>query len=155
MSTAIGQRLKECRLGRGISQTTLAKIGGVNKGSQISYERGKRKPNSEYLQRLGEAGFDIQYLLMGTACKQKAQRLQIEVLPDAPHSEFNRLLLKVKLATGLREDQQIAQLLGMSHPAFSARKVRDAFPIKALKALAFDRPELHDAIKALLVGADA
>lgn len=65
MSTSIGERLKECRLERELSQTALGRIGGVNKGSQINYESGKRKPDCAYLSRLWSAGFDTQYLLTG------------------------------------------------------------------------------------------
>ena len=65
MSTPFAQRLKEVRLERGLSQTALAKIGGGRKGAQINYENGKRRPNSDYLQRLWQAGFDTHYLLTG------------------------------------------------------------------------------------------
>jgi transcriptional regulator with XRE-family HTH domain len=74
VSTSLGERLKACRLERGISQTELSTIGGVKKGTQINYESDKRKPDSDYLFRLWLAGFDTQYLLTGLRF----------VLPDMP-----------------------------------------------------------------------
>lgn len=75
MSTTFSERLKECRLGRGMSQAQLAEIAGIQKRTQLSYEFGRRKPDSEYLQRLSAAGFDTHYLLTG-------HRFLLPVIPE-------------------------------------------------------------------------
>ena len=74
MSTSLADRLKECRLERGLTQAEFGKIAGVTRRCQIYYEHGERRPNSDYLFSLWLAGFDTQYLLTGLRF----------VLPDMP-----------------------------------------------------------------------
>jgi len=64
MSTVF-ERLREERERLGLVQTDMAEIGGVKKQSQINYESGKRKPDSEYLAAVAERGVDITYVLTG------------------------------------------------------------------------------------------
>lgn len=183
MSTSIGERLKECRLERGLSQTALGRIGGVNKGSQINYESGRRKPDCDYLLHLWLAGFDTQYLLTGlrfvlpdmpergpgysdegwaifmNGWKTYAKALDRSGLQGArtpaPLSDFEKKLLRLKQALGVTEDQAVARLLGMSKAAFSARKVTDRFPFEKLKAFALDHPELRLDVQFVLTGVAA
>jgi phage repressor protein C with HTH and peptisase S24 domain len=61
----ISGRLKEERERIGLSQTALAKIGGVGKTTQINYEKGLRSPDSAYLTAVSEEGVDIFYVLKG------------------------------------------------------------------------------------------
>lgn len=65
MST-FGERLKQERERLGMSQTTLAAIGGVGKTTQINYEKDSRKPDSGYLSALAAAGINTQFLLTGS-----------------------------------------------------------------------------------------
>ena len=65
---------------------------------------------------------------------------------------FDSQLLRLKQALGITEDQDVANVLGMSKAAFSARKSRGAFPDDKLKALASDRPELRLDVKYVLSG---
>lgn len=58
-------RLREVRLRMGMSQTEFGALGGVSKGSQIAYERGRAEPGAAYLARLSEAGVNVVYLLTG------------------------------------------------------------------------------------------
>jgi transcriptional regulator with XRE-family HTH domain len=65
---------------------------------------------------------------------------------------FDQKLLRLKHATGLTEDQDVAELLGMSRAAFSARKKRDAFPDDKVYALAAQRPEIGIDVDQVLTG---
>jgi transcriptional regulator with XRE-family HTH domain len=49
-----------------LTQAQAAEAGGVAKPTQIAYEQGIRGPGLEYLRRLHAAGFDLQYLVLGT-----------------------------------------------------------------------------------------
>jgi transcriptional regulator with XRE-family HTH domain len=62
---SLGDRLREVREEMGLSQTELAEIGGVIRNTQGSYERGERMPDTGYMQKIGEAGADIIYILTG------------------------------------------------------------------------------------------
>jgi transcriptional regulator with XRE-family HTH domain len=61
----IGQRMREEREAKSLTQADFAKIGGRNRISQASYESGKKTPNLEYLIELSRAGIDIGYILTG------------------------------------------------------------------------------------------
>lgn len=65
---------------------------------------------------------------------------------------FDEQLDRLKAALRLAEDQDVANALGMSKAAFSARKNRGAFPVDKLKALATDRPDLRLDVKYVLTG---
>ena len=49
-----------------LTQPEFAELGGVHKQAQFHYERGTRRPNSDYLVGLASAGVDVYYLLTGT-----------------------------------------------------------------------------------------
>lgn len=59
---------------------------------------------------------------------------------DADFSEAR--LRRLKFVLGKDKDKEIAELLGLGEKAFNARKSRNSFPIKELRALAQQRPEL-------------
>ena len=63
-NSELGARLLEERNRLGMTQTQLAEVGGVSKGSQILYEKGKPF-TSDYLNAVAEAGLDIIYLITG------------------------------------------------------------------------------------------
>lgn len=67
-------------------------------------------------------------------------------------SDFEDQLARLKTALALPEDQDVAELLGMTKAAFSARKSRGSFPVDKLKALAADRPKLKLDVKYVLTG---
>ena len=56
--------------------------------------------------------------------------------------EFEKILLRMKQAAGVRTDREVADLLGMTVKAFTSRKLRDSFPEDKLLALTARRPEL-------------
>jgi len=50
----------------GLSQTSLAEIGGVSRETQINYEKdGGSTPNCVYLTRVMAKGLDVMYILTG------------------------------------------------------------------------------------------
>ncbi|MBR0573713.1 MULTISPECIES: helix-turn-helix domain-containing protein [Pasteurellaceae] len=59
------ERLKIERTRLGLKQTEFAEYCGVKSIAQSNYERGNRKPDSDYLQKAYELGVDIQYLITG------------------------------------------------------------------------------------------
>lgn len=68
------ERLKIERERLGISQTNFAESCGVKKNAQINYEKGERKPDSDYLQKAQELGVDVAYLFSG-------QRTNLSAMP--------------------------------------------------------------------------
>ena len=74
---------------------------------------------------------------------------------DAAREKFERQLHRLKAALRIAEDQDVARRLGMSKAAFSARKMRGAFPVDRVKALAIDEPELHLDVDYVLTGVSA
>ena len=61
----IGDRLTAERKRCGHSQVTLAAHLGINKATQVSYEKGGSFPNADYLSRVAEMGFDVLYIVTG------------------------------------------------------------------------------------------
>lgn len=66
-----GARLKGERVRLGLSQAEFAAQGGVKQHAQFQYEKGMRRPNSDYLSAIATVGVDVCYLLTG----EKASRL--------------------------------------------------------------------------------
>lgn len=60
------ERLREERKRLGLNQTDFSAFAGVTTETQSNYERGSRKPDSEYLEAVAARGVDVGYLLTGT-----------------------------------------------------------------------------------------
>lgn len=60
-----GERLKRERSRLGLNQTEFAALGAVKQRAQYQYEKGLRRPNSDYLSAIAAAGVDVGYLLTG------------------------------------------------------------------------------------------
>jgi transcriptional regulator with XRE-family HTH domain len=60
-----GERLKHERSRLGLNQSEFAALGGVQQRAQYQYEKGMRRPNSDYLSAIAAAGVDVCYLLTG------------------------------------------------------------------------------------------
>jgi len=56
--------------------------------------------------------------------------------------KFEKILLRLKEQLGVQSDKEVAELLGLSVKAFTARKARASFPRDKLLALKASRPEL-------------
>lgn len=50
----------------GLNQEDFGALAGISKFTQLNYEKGTRKPDSDYLAALGSEGVDIPFLLTGT-----------------------------------------------------------------------------------------
>lgn len=59
------ERLREERKRLGLNQTDFSAFAGVTTETQSNYERGSRKPDSDYLQAIAVRGVDVGYLLTG------------------------------------------------------------------------------------------
>lgn len=60
-----GERLRRERSRLGLSQTEFAALGAVKQRAQYQYEKGLRRPNSDYLSAIAAAGVDVSYVLTG------------------------------------------------------------------------------------------
>ena len=64
-SSSVGARLREERERLGLKQEDLAVVGGVNRNTQGSYERGVRNPDTAYLAGVASLGVDLIYVISG------------------------------------------------------------------------------------------
>ncbi|WP_155550528.1 helix-turn-helix domain-containing protein [Stutzerimonas degradans] len=62
---SVGERLREERTRIGLNQDDFAKLGGVNRNTQGSYEKNDRSPDASYLANVASAGVDVLYVLTG------------------------------------------------------------------------------------------
>ncbi|WP_353573139.1 hypothetical protein [Candidatus Albibeggiatoa sp. nov. BB20] len=76
----IGERLKKERLRLKLSQIKLANIGEVTRQSQINYESDKRSPDAEYLSKVGMAGVNVNYVLLGDSKEVSSDDYEDEFL---------------------------------------------------------------------------
>jgi transcriptional regulator with XRE-family HTH domain len=102
-------RLREVRKEMGLSQTEFAEIGGVMLNSQGLYERGKRSPDTAYLERIAAAGADVVYILTGirapglTLSPEEADLLEnFKACEEADQSAIRRLVTRSAEAWRLR-----------------------------------------------------
>lgn len=65
-----GERLRAERTRLGLKQEDFAQIGGVNRNTQGSYERGERTPDLAYLAAVASAGVDVMYVVTGNRLPQ-------------------------------------------------------------------------------------
>ncbi|MDN0081630.1 helix-turn-helix transcriptional regulator [Crenobacter sp. SG2305] len=61
----IGERLLEERRRLNLSQTEMGKLGGVSLNTYYSYEKGTRKPDSDFFEKVYVAGVDVLYVVAG------------------------------------------------------------------------------------------
>jgi len=84
------ERLKQERQRLKLSQSAFAEIAGVTKLSQFNYEKGTRKPDAEYFERIAQAGADVLYIITGEYSKPLAQ----EFLTGEQLAEDEKTLLE-------------------------------------------------------------
>lgn len=63
--SVFSERLREERKKLGLNQAEFAVLGKVTVDSQGNYERGLRRPDSDYLEAIALEGVDVAYLLTG------------------------------------------------------------------------------------------
>ncbi|PRC90988.1 helix-turn-helix domain-containing protein [Solimicrobium silvestre] len=73
-------RLRAERKRLGLNQEKFAVLGGVTKDTQLNYESGSRKPDSDYLAAIARAGVDVLYLLTGELAVSALTQEENEVL---------------------------------------------------------------------------
>lgn len=108
------RRLVAERKRLGLSQTALAEAGGVSKGSQILYEKG-RSPTADYLAGIDGVGVDLMYILTGRRSSevQTSEPTENDILP----SEFVPIpLYAARLAAGAGAENQAEPVI--EHLAF-------------------------------------
>ncbi len=98
-----GDRLKQERSRLSLSQVEFAALGGVKQRAQFQYEKGMRRPNSDYLSALAASGVDIWYLLTG----QKGARLE--------SSEEQRIVAEFRQLDARRREALFALLEAFAH----------------------------------------
>lgn len=93
-----GDRLRNERVRLGLSQEDLALVGGVNRNTQGSYERGARNPDTAYLVAVAGLGIDIAFVLTGQKqisdlSGEEAQIIeQYRGIPDDDQKMIRRML---------------------------------------------------------------
>lgn len=97
--TIFCERLREERKRLKLNQKEFCDISGVGQAVQSNYENGKRKPDSDYLTAIANAGVDISYLFTGI----RTQSLGLEGYPDVSAEEVLGVALVVE--TLLRRDK--------------------------------------------------
>ncbi|WP_417864567.1 XRE family transcriptional regulator [Vreelandella venusta] len=83
--SSIGERLREIRNQKGLSQADFGGLAGVAKRTQMLYESNERSPKADYLLALHNIGIDIQYLLIGAhSSTADAQPLGMPISESSP-----------------------------------------------------------------------
>lgn len=72
------ERLKEERIRLGLTQLQVCEIAGIVTHTLIQYEKGKRVPDLLFLERLGNAGFDVLYIITGKHTPKEENSLSDE-----------------------------------------------------------------------------
>ena len=80
---SIGDRIREIREARTLTQDQLAERSGVSKGFLSDIENNKRNPSSEYVLKIANAlGASIDYLLRGDEASQPSSRGPVTIPPE-------------------------------------------------------------------------
>jgi transcriptional regulator with XRE-family HTH domain len=79
-----GQRLREERERRQLTQKEFAELGGIKRVTQHLYELSERFPDVRYLEALSQHGVDVAYLVLGRRVAGTADGVQVspEVLDE-------------------------------------------------------------------------
>lgn len=86
MEINIGERLRLERKRLKLNQSSFGESVGVLQKTQSSYEKDKRKPDSEYLCRASEIGVDITYVITGKrndALLSESERMMLQLWREA------------------------------------------------------------------------
>ena len=103
----IGDRLREERERLGLTQTDFAELIGASKNTQSNYEKGTRKPDSDYLMRLEEASADPAYVLTGQRSSNYMTERESELIRLARLAGIETVdALVALLKTTVQEDEQ-------------------------------------------------
>lgn len=96
-------RLRAERKRLGLSQEKFAALAGVTKDTQLNYESGARKPDSDYLMAICGAGVDSHFLLHGTPSSDELPAEESELLLAFRKLDLRGKLRLLGLADGMVE----------------------------------------------------
>ena len=106
---ALGERLREARKARKLTQTEFGEIGGVGKFAQIRFEQGVNLPGGEYWLGLSAAGFDVAYILTGRVGTQDAAESELLQRFRAASSDVQGAVLRaLGIATSGKKKGSVA-----------------------------------------------
>lgn len=109
-------RLRAERKRLGLSQEKFAALAGVTKDTQLNYESGARKPDSDYLISICEAGVDSHFLLHGTLSSSELTQEENELLVSFRKLDLRGKLRLLGLVEGMTD--------GAAQPTVAAPKVQ-------------------------------
>ncbi|WP_083411667.1 helix-turn-helix domain-containing protein [Janthinobacterium sp. 1_2014MBL_MicDiv] len=96
-------RLRAERKRLGLSQEKFAALAGVTKDTQLNYESGARKPDSDYLMAICDAGVDSHFLLHGTPSSDELLAEESELLLGFRKLDLRGKLRLLGLVEGMSE----------------------------------------------------
>ncbi|MBS7816718.1 hypothetical protein B9T11_07710 [Wohlfahrtiimonas chitiniclastica] len=101
------ERLIHIREQKGYTVEEFGVLAGVGKTSQYNYEKGARKPDAEYFERLALIGCDIQYIITGIPSdslitKEEAKLIKLYRSASFP---FKQAVMRV-LGSDLSDDSE-------------------------------------------------
>lgn len=73
----LGSRLRDERTRLTLKQEELGLIGGVNRNTQGSYEKGESNPDTAYLSAVAAVGVDVMYVLTGQRMPMREECLSV------------------------------------------------------------------------------
>lgn len=123
--TVIGQRIREERKRLGYNQADFAALGGVGTRAQVHYESGERVPNLSYLEKIGAAGADTQYIISG----ERSYDPELRRLKGAERAKaVMHRVVEVEESLGQEFTQeQIQRLMGYAYEHCPTRKGLEEF----------------------------
>lgn len=99
--SSLGERLRELRSQKGLTQADFGSLAGVTKRSQMLYESDQRIPRADYLAALDDAGLDVRYVLTGKRSEpDTASSLVIDDDPDDGHIAVPMYDIEAAAGTG-------------------------------------------------------
>lgn len=131
---SVGDRIREVREHRRITQDRLAEMSGISKGFLSDVENNKRNISSEYLLRIANSlGTSVDYLLKGESPTAETLQREPVVIPPA--------LSEAALQLNLTYPQTV-ELLRAHHSVVARRSNKDVKQFDVSDWIAF-----HKAIK--------
>lgn len=100
----LGNRLKELRKKKGLSQEAFGAIGEVTKQAQLRYEKGERYPTADYLANLAKIGVDVQYIITGEPSTSQLNPDEITLLQAFRQADITLKAAAIAVLTGNREN---------------------------------------------------
>ena len=113
----IGERLKEARLAKKMSQETLGGLLGVSKVSICGYETGTRTPNmSNFLKLIEILDLDAEY----------ASGMDVKVINEYPVKMANN---DIKIIEEIKKNRELYNMF-CSNPKRTVDKIKSKFNLK-------------------------